>query len=537
MKKYLLLLWGLLAAMGVNAKEQATLATDPSPVCTSAPFTITIKLTSSSYSGNVYLYSWVESGNNYTAASWNDTNTDEYKMTKISDKEFSFTVENAVSFYHISEENIKAATAIGFIAKNGNNQTEDLKITDFIYAKYSGGQGTASAPYLMSKPEDIVKLSTETADWREGVYISLTKDLDISTLKTPIGNNTTPFCANFNGGGHSLKKLKLRGTTVSEGTGLFGCVADGAVISNLGVIDATVSGVTYTGILAGEVKGGRIEKCFTTGTVTGSSICAGGLVGLNNGEIVNSFSTADVSNPDDYATGGLVGKNTGTINRTIASGDITGHDYVGGLVGANYGTVNSSFAVNAKISSENNYVARFGGNNNVENLSNAANHSWEYIPTGHTTWTDHGDHALVQHPLTLTNQQKFAELSGWDFNNDWSWNTGFLRKGPQLQNVSNQPLIYPQALYDTISAVEEIAAESDTQTVVAYNRGDELITVSATEGLSVINVYAVSGMRVATVEAHGALDAEISLSGALTGVYMVQAILMSGKTSVEKIVK
>ena len=56
---------------------------------------------------------------------------------------------------------------------------------------------------------------------------------------TAIGTVATPFTGTFNGDGHTISDLTMD-VNLSGGGGLFG-VADGAVISNIGLIDCDVT--------------------------------------------------------------------------------------------------------------------------------------------------------------------------------------------------------------------------------------------------------------------------------------------------------
>jgi hypothetical protein len=93
--------------------------------------------------------------------------------------------------------------------------------------------------------------------------------------------------------------------------------------------------------------GGIIFNCHSTGDVKGEEEI-GGLVGWNTGNIVNSYSTGNLTGEFDAdRLGGLVGRNTGTIDSCYASGSITGgynSDHLGGLAGKNEDTILDCYA-------------------------------------------------------------------------------------------------------------------------------------------------------------------------------------------------
>lgn len=118
-----------------------------------------------------------------------------------------------------------------------------------------------------------------------------------------------------------------------------------------GGYDSSALGGPDVGGLVGKNYSGLITECYSTGSVTGIGgvSFAGGLVGYNQADIINSYSTGavNVSGFGPYA-GGLVGSNG--INNTIANCYSTGavnatgdYGYVGGLVGSSYGYINNSF--------------------------------------------------------------------------------------------------------------------------------------------------------------------------------------------------
>ncbi|MBI1205279.1 MAG: hypothetical protein GC182_22475, partial [Rhodopseudomonas sp.] len=147
----------------------------------------------------------------------------------------------------------------------------------------------------------------------------------------------------LDGQGHTINNLTINRASTDR-VGLFYGVNSGARISNLGLVNASVTGGSYVGALAGMNGGGTISNVYVTGSVTGSGTLVGGLVGQNaDGTIAGSYSTAAVNGGTQYA-GGLVGFNSATISNSYATGTISGASYVGGLVGDNAGTITGAYA-------------------------------------------------------------------------------------------------------------------------------------------------------------------------------------------------
>ena len=92
------------------------------------------------------------------------------------------------------------------------------------------GSGTAESPYLIETAADLGWVSF---NYKSGKYYALQNDIDLSG-KTwqPIGNNTTPFSAVFDGNNHSIYGLTCSLQETFSYHGLFG-VTENAVIKNL----------------------------------------------------------------------------------------------------------------------------------------------------------------------------------------------------------------------------------------------------------------------------------------------------------------
>jgi murein DD-endopeptidase MepM/ murein hydrolase activator NlpD len=222
---------------------------------------------------------------------------------------------------------------------------------------------------------DLEKIGHDVLYPLSGSYV-LGADLDASGVANfnPIGSSSNPFTGTFDGAGHTISNLTINGGT-SIYVGLFRYVDTSGVISNLGLINLTVTapdGYDVGGMVGRNL--GHIINSYTTGSVTGTAgdivsgltgVAVGGLVGWNFGTIDQSYSAATVTSPSTQGVvlGGLAGGNTGTIDTSSADGVVTGHSgsygsslvAIGGLVGelgfgnSNSGAIINSFAGGAVV--------------------------------------------------------------------------------------------------------------------------------------------------------------------------------------------
>jgi hypothetical protein len=172
---------------------------------------------------------------------------------------------------------------------------------------FAGGSGTIDNPYQISTAAQLDKIRFSL-----GSHFKLTADIDLSNYPVgddngwqPIGDNNNSFTGSLDGNGYKITNLTIDRST-TDNIGLF--KDNGGVIRNVILENIIVKGRSTTG----------------------------GLVGNNNGTIINSSVTGNVYGGDNnYNIGGLAGYNYGTINNSYATGIVSGGFQVGGLVGNN----------------------------------------------------------------------------------------------------------------------------------------------------------------------------------------------------------
>lgn len=514
----------VLNAHGVGGKGGSA-SSDPSPLVSTQGGTVIIDVSGSDLSGDVYLYSWAFVGSEEVpATTWDGAISSKYKMT-ASGSTYSLQIESLQSFFNLSDAQLSQLTKIGVIARNSAGaQTVDLflNVSQAPKVYYSGGEGTVSSPYIISKEQDLKDLAATSVHW--GKAFKMSANVTLSGTFSGIGDKGTPFSGSFDGNGYTIKGLQMGGS--NDATGLFPYI-NGASVKLLGVAGVNVSGKTFVGALVGVAQSGTVERCYVSGAVTGNGICVGGMVGVNeNATFQNCYSTCAVSNINDNATGGFAGKNLGTIKNAYATGSVNGREFLGGFIGANYATVTNCAAINNPLQSAQSFVARFGGNNNTQN-NGTNNISWASIRLNNASnWTACGDQGTQKSGAELKQQTSFSSGLGWDFSSVWEWDSA---NYPKLAQIAGQLSTYPSDFTET--AIEETAASADVK--VYPNPVEDFIYINSTCEISAVQLFDVTGKLVKLENISGSearIDA-VNLSGGIyiLKVYAGNEILYMGK--------
>jgi len=227
------------------------------------------------------------------------------------------------SFYNHDEVLINGENIIMIGALFGEDFDQWLADGKFLDVNEMFSQ--ESGYYVISDVDDFEHLLAFCQD--NSLKFRLINDLDFATEP----NLYIPYLAGeFDGNGYKISNLSFNFDFISR-VGLFGYLAPGAEVTQLGVENMNITGDRYVGGLAGE-NYGTVSDAYATGSVTGR-IDVGGLVGENEGTVSNSHSMGSVTG--NYA-GGLVGENEGTVSNSYSASNTTTNDrLVGGLVGRN----------------------------------------------------------------------------------------------------------------------------------------------------------------------------------------------------------
>ncbi len=216
---------------------------------------------------------------------------------------------------------------------------------------YAGGSGTETDPYQIATGEQLAKLVTskDTA----GKYYKLTNDICLNDTSAPNWKENSPkqwvggcdndhfyFSGTLEGDGHIVSGLYINGKTDWFYGGLFNGLGNGAVIRNVGLTNASVTGENakadgpFLGTLAGNLQNNstvNVVGCWVDDTVTvkatnsGSSNSegAGGFIGCGASGMSLTFSncyfTGTVACSDPTAATAFCGSTWGGANATIVN--------------------------------------------------------------------------------------------------------------------------------------------------------------------------------------------------------------------------
>ena len=311
----------------------------------------------------------------------------------------------------------------------------------------------AGETYYLTTYEDLVKLQdlVNSGVDTTGVTFELLNDINMSGVAfRGIGNSSAnSFKGDFKGNNHVISNLTIN--TTESNAGLFGVVYGGS-IDSLGIKNCNITGAARVGGLVGYVQRGggtTITSCYATGSVEGSGLDAGGLVGRAEegskitscysagtvdgyqevgglvgsiiGSISSSYSSANVTGRSNYV-GGLVGYSLTGITSCYATGSVTGNEHVGGLVGQAFsGTISSSYAT-GKVTG-NNSVGGFAGSSRTGTFTSCYYNSQT---TGQASGLGSGSSSGITGATTAELNELIANGTLSEYDYDKSFGSGLL---------------------------------------------------------------------------------------------------------------
>ncbi len=259
------------------------------------------------------------------------------------------------------------------------------------YRMAIGGQMEEYGDLIVSSQEDLQAIAEAVnsgVDDFSGRVVVVCDDITLSGDWTPIGGSSRSFKGSFDGAGHTISGLRVRGGGYSA---LFGSihsaeirdvVLEGVDIESSGeFVGAVVASAEYSNIVGCRVLGGTIIStapsaivggvvgygaAYNSSTV-GLSGCSssarvqssgdkgevGGVIGVSYNLMVSrSSSNGAVGGGYQSMVGGVVGRSEGReITMVYSLGEVSGGDRarVGGIVGYSKGDISHSFTLSEVI--------------------------------------------------------------------------------------------------------------------------------------------------------------------------------------------
>ena len=271
----------------------------------------------------------------------------------------------------------------------------------FFYAGlFSGGAGTQDEPYLVANASDYKRIGTYCADGYGsldaahflGAFYKQTANIDFNGADLSaymIGGASTPFTGTFDGDSRILSNFTISGApSGNEGVAPIKAV-DGAVLKNISISSANVSGGKFTAGLVGYAKGDglAIQNCsIASSTIsdTGHDYGVGGLIGGLYGGTVTGCSGTDLTISTSASGkryfGGLISYINGVV--TVSGCSLNGETTITNayLTGGIIGQINNADATvtdchnHSNISASGcNYIGGICGYSTVGNVSYCTN--------------------------------------------------------------------------------------------------------------------------------------------------------------------
>lgn len=193
------------------------------------------------------------------------------------------------------------------------NKTYDINAT-YLNTDAQGNN------YFISNANELVYFAKSVnvdGETYAGKTVKLTADIDLAgKLWIPVGQTqVSSFQGTFDGQGHTIKNMTVNytGTNSNYACGLFGWIElhNGApiVIQNVKFDNANVTGIKYTGVVAGYANGAsgaEIKNCVVTNsTVTSNSKNAGGIIGYMGTGVLTGNTVSGCTISAKYDVGGI----------------------------------------------------------------------------------------------------------------------------------------------------------------------------------------------------------------------------------------
>lgn len=203
--------------------------------------------------------------------------------------------------------------------------------TPKAYASVQAPVEVAPNEYRIENRDQFLGFLSGISDY-DGCTVTLACNVDMKSETAYFGGR---FSGTFDGNGYSIQNLKAD-------QGLFPVIQSGAVVKNLHISNASVTGERSAGVIAGR-NDGTVTNCVVTGSLEAGTNMdfTAGIVGANEGIVedcvfAGRITAAAGTEDAEKDIAGIAGRNNGIIRNCYASGSIQSKAaVVAGIVGTN----------------------------------------------------------------------------------------------------------------------------------------------------------------------------------------------------------
>lgn len=287
--------------------------------------------------------------------------------------------------------------------------------------------------YSIDNAADLIQLAEDINSGKSYPKVVLNADITINrdvlsedgklnsgtfTAWTPIGTDSNPFTGTFDGQGHTISGLYIKGDSSYQG--LFG-VLSGAIVYNVTVEDSYIYGNSYIGAIAGYAKKETIiSNCYSLNNYLYTTVTrTGGIVGWTDVSHVYNCTNSSYCY-SKRCSGGIVGDvySEGKIYNCINSGKIEGGSLVGGMSG---GTTSAVITNCLNIGEVKGYLMAGGaGSRTLTNCYSLQNSTWNNgcsMGTSSSTAVTFPDATAVLNKAVTVNGKSYTKavdaLNAW----------------------------------------------------------------------------------------------------------------------------
>ncbi len=349
-------------------------------------------------------------------------------------------------------------------------------------------------------------------------------DIDLSSIDNFVrigaDGSMTRFEGTYNGNGFVISNLTMN-TDITD-VALFAAIGTSGIIENIGLENINVRGGNYVGGLVA-INRGTVLNSYTLGIVESTSYYASGLVAYNIGIIRDSYSSVNSLASNSNSAGLVAQSTTSTANITNSYAMGTsraGATNVGGIVGetSTNSSITTSYSAGNTVGGGGGAIGFKAGSATVSNVY------WNTETSGRTNSAAGTGRTSAQILAGSSNFSGFS-TTDWDFGNSTSYPilknniasadkqyvhqaTGLLQLsisgtsnffgGSVLQNEITASAATVATAGDTLFAIDVNAAADNDSSRADYwdctaGTGNTLLTTNSINGTNVTLQFASSG--------------------------------------------